>query len=203
MDRNIDYNTERKPLVMPEYGRSIQQMVDHALQIEDREERLRCARTIVRLMEGFQQHQGVKEDLQQKLWNHLAMMSDYKLDIGYPVEIERHDASEGVRECIPYPQKKISRRHYGGVIEEVARKMMEIEDKEEREALAELVANQMKRSLAAWNRDVMDDEKVLADLADYTDGKVSLTPADVQLISDNQAINGSAQHNGKKKKKNK
>jgi hypothetical protein len=82
---------------MPEYGRSIQKMVDYALTIEDRGERLRCARTIVKLMEGFQGHQGEQDDLEQKLWNHLAAISEYRLDIDYPVEIERHDAADGVR----------------------------------------------------------------------------------------------------------
>lgn len=203
MDRNIDYNTERDKLVMPEYGRSIQQMVNHAMTIEDREERLRCAKTIVKQMKAQQEHHGEQEDLVQKLWNHLAAMSDYQLDIDYPVEIERHDTAGNVRERIPYPQKNIQRRHYGAIIEEVTREMTKIEDKEKRTALAELVANQMKRNLAAWNRDIMDDEKVLDDLAAYTEGKVSLAPGDVNLITDNQAISGSAQQNGKKKKKNK
>lgn len=201
MERNIDYNTERKRLIMPEYGRSIQQMVDHALTIEDREERLRCAKTIVKLMRGFQEHNGDKEDLLQKLWNHLAAMSDYQLDIDYPVEIERHDETEGVRSRIPYPQKKINRRHYGAVVEEIVLKLAEVEDEGERKALAELVANQMKRNLATWNRDIMDDEKVLDDLAEYTDGKVRLVTDDVELITDHQAVYGTAQHNGKKKKK--
>lgn len=203
MERNIDYNTERKRLVMPEYGRSIQQMVDHALTIENKEERLRCAKTIVKLMRSFQEHNGDKEDLQQKLWNHLAAMSEYQLDIDYPVEIERHDEAEGVRARVPYPQKKISRRHYGAVVEEVVRKLAEVEDEGERKALAEHVANQMKRNLAAWNRDIMDDEKVLDDLAEYTGGKVRLVVDDVELITDHQAIYGTAQHSGKKKKKGK
>lgn len=203
MERNIDYNTERKRLVMPEYGRSIQQMVDHALTIENKEERLRCAKTIVKLMRSFQEHNGDKEDLQQKLWNHLAAMSEYQLDIDYPVEIERHDEAEGVRARVPYPQKKISRRHYGAVVEEVVRKLAEVEDEGERKALAEHVVNQMKRNLAAWNRDIMDDEKVLDDLAEYTGGKVRLVVDDVEFITDHQAIYGTAQHSGKKKKKGK
>lgn len=190
-------------MFMPEYGRCIQQMVDHALTIEDRGERLRCAKTIVKLMEAFQEHLGEQEDLQQKLWNHLAAMSDYKLDVDYPVEIERIEETEGGRERIPYPQKKINRRHYGAVVEEMMGKLLEVEDEDKRKALAELVANQMKRDLATWNRDVMDDEKVLLDIAEYTDGKVSLNIGDVELITDNQALNGSAQHSGKKKKKNK
>jgi hypothetical protein len=201
MERNIDYNTERKRLVMPEYGRSIQKMVDYALTIEDRGERLRCARTIVKLMEGFQGHQGEQDDLEQKLWNHLAAISEYRLDIDYPVEIERHDAADGVRERIPYPQKSIGRRHYGAVVEEVIRKIVEIEDEGERKALAGLVANQMKRNLAAWNRDIMGNEKVLDDLAEYTDGKVRLSEDEMNLISDNQAVYGTAQNNGKRKKK--
>lgn len=203
MNREIDYNTERKRLVMPEYGRSIQQMIDHALTIEDREERLCCAKTIVRLMEGFQEHHGEQEDLQQKLWNHLAAMSNYQLDIDYPVKIERHESSDDMRERISYPQKTIKRRHYGAIVEEAAGKLSEMEDEAERKVLAVMVANQMKRDLASWNRDVMDDEKVLDDLAEYTKGNVRLSVGDVKLITDQQALTGTSQNNNKKKKKNK
>ncbi len=203
MERTVDYNTERKPLVEPEYGRSIQQMVDHTLTIEDRAERLRAAKTIVKLMKGMQDSHIAEEDLEQKIWNHLAAMSDYQLDIDYPVQIERHDADSLKRDRIPYPQKRIGKRHYGALLEELTRKLAEIDDKDARTELARLVANQMKRSLANWNRDVMDDEKIIDDLMEYIGGKSVVSPESIKLISDFEAISTAVQTGGGKRKKKK
>ena len=153
----MEYNTNRERLTLPEYGRCIQQMVDHAKTLEDKAERLRCATTIISLMANMHEQHGAPEDFRQKLWNHLAAMANYELDIDYPVEIERHDKDGDKRERVPYPQKRIQKRHYGYIIETLTRKMAEIEDEEKRNALAGFMANQMKRWLAKWNRDVMDE----------------------------------------------
>ena len=201
MERNVDYNTERTHLVLPEYGRAIQQMVDHALTIEDRSERQCCAQTIVALMKNMQDTHCDQEELTHKLWNHLAAMASYKLDIDYPVEIECHFADTDKREVIPYPQKKIHKRHYGAIVEELASKLTDIESEDERMELTSLIANCMKRDLANWNRDAMDEEKILEDLANYTDGKVALQIGEVDFISDNEALNSSVPQGGKKKKK--
>lgn len=198
----MDYNTNRKKLILPEYGRCIQQMVEHAVTVENREERQNCARTIVALMANIHEQHGDADDIKKKLWNHLAAMSEYKLDIDYPVEIERMDESNAKREIIPYPQKRISKRHYGAILESLTKKLTEIEDDEERDALANLVANQMKRSLAIWNKDAMDDEKVIDDLARYTDGKIQLDPTNNSLLSDEDVLDVLPKvAQGKKKKK--
>ncbi len=203
MERTIDYNTERKQLIEPEYGRSIQQMVDYALTIEDRAERQRCANTIVKLMTGMQSSQINSDDLKQKIWNHLAAMSNYQLDIDYPVEIERHDSASEERNNIPYPQKRIRMRHYGALLEEMARKLVEIEDEDERNALIQLTVNQMKRSLANWNRDVMDDDKIIDDLESYTEGVVKVNREHIKFISDAEALSTAVQSGNNKKKKKK
>lgn len=206
----MDYNTQRTKLVLPEYGRCIQDMVEYAMTITDRQERQRCAYTIIKLMSNIQQFSGDEEDFYQKLWNHLALISDYKLDIDYPVEIQKVDEQQQKRDKVPYPQKRIKRRHYGYIIEQLTKKLTEMEPGKERDEMIELVANQMKRSLANWSPNAMDDEKVMGDLADFTGGKISLLPSEVNLISDNQAIaesqsantgNGNNNNSGKKKKK--
>ena len=124
------------------------------------------------------------------------------MDIDYPVEIERHDKDGDKRERVPYPQKRIQKRHYGYIIETLTRKMAEIEDEEKRNALAGFMANQMKRCLAKWNRDAMDEEKIIEDIAAYTDNLVKLDPDSFKFISDAEALNGN-QSNGNKKKKKK
>ena len=201
----MDYNTQREKLKLTEYGRCIQEMVNYAMSLEDRKERQRCAYTIIDLMANMQSFTGNAEDFYQKLWNHLAFISDYQLDIDYPVEIQRIDEKENHRDTVPYPQKKIARRHYGLIIEQLTKKLTEMEPGKERDELTRLVANQMKVALANWNSNALDDEKILSDLAEYTDGKISLLPSKIKLMSDKEAIASAQQMNtntgGKKKKK--
>ena len=199
----VDYNTERTKLVMPEYGRVVQEMVDHAKSLEDKAERQRCANTIVALMAGMTKQSGDAEDFRQKLWNHLAAIANYELDIDYPVEIERLDESKATHERIPYPQQRIARRHYGAIVEALTKKIESFENPQERKLFTEQVANQMKRSLGRWNRDAMNDEKILEDIAFYTDGKVSLLPNELKMKSDGEILNDVQQMTPAKKKKKK
>ena len=201
----MDYNTQREKLKLPEYGRCIQEMVNYAVALEDKQERQRCAFTIIDLMANMQTFTGNPDDFYQKLWNHFAFISDYQLDIDYPVEIQHIDKQETQRDRIPYPQKKIARRHYGSIIEQLTKKLAEMEPGEERDELTLLVANQMKRALANWNSNALDDEKILSDLAEYTDKKISLMPSEIDLMSNKEALASVNQSNtnggGKKKKK--
>lgn len=170
----MEYNTQRKRLPMPEYGRGIQNMVDYALTIEDRDERQRCANTIVSIMGNmFPQFREVP-DFKHKLWDHLAVMSDYKLVIDYPYEIEKKDSWGKKPQPMVYPMQRIRYRHYGYLLETLLKKLKDMPEGEERDALLQIVADQMKRSLVNWNKDGMDDAKIAADIALYTDGKVML-----------------------------
>lgn len=168
------YNTQQKRLPMPEYGRGIQNMVDHALTIEDRAERQRCANTIVNIMGSMFPHLRDIPDFKHKLWDHLAVMADYKLDIDYPYEITPAAAVHSRPKPLAYPMKRIRYRHYGYMLETLLKKLKDMSEGEERDALTSMVANQMKRCLYNWNKDAMDEEKVAADLSEYTEGKVQL-----------------------------
>jgi len=202
LDTVKDYNTSREPLQMSEYGRSIQEMVNYCKTIKDRDERTDCAYTIVGIMSTMTEQSGNAEDFQQKLWNHLARISKYELDIDYPVEIERFDEEQKMFK-VSYPQKPIKRRHYGRIIEELTKKITEIDIHDEREALAQQVANQMKRSLAYWDIDVMSDGKVIDDLAEYTNGKVILDPMITPLVTDGELRSNLISTSITKKKKKK
>lgn len=159
---------------MPEYGRGIQNMVEYALTIQDRKERQRCANTIVAIMGNMFPHLRDVPDFKHKLWDHLAVMSDYKLDIDYPYEVKPSSESEVRPRPMDYPMKRIRYRHYGYLLETLLKKMKEMPEGEERDMLSRLVANQMKRSLYNWNKDAMEDEKVAADMEEYTGGVVKL-----------------------------
>lgn len=199
-----DYNSLRKKLIQPEYGRCVQQMVEHALTITDRDKRQQCAETIVALMARMQEKHNNEDDFYQKLWNHLAAISEYKLDIDYPVEIQRADERPEITKHLPYEQHRIQKRHYGYLLEQLVAQLGEMDDSDadKKEELTVLVANQMKRSLANWNKNVLDDNRVAEDLAQYTDGKIQIDPEHFDFISTEKLLaNTPVQNQGKKKKK--
>ena len=170
----MDYNTQRPKLLLPEYGRIVQEMVDYAKTLPEKTQRQACAEAIVGVMASFASGRRQQPDFWHKLWDHLALMANYELDIDYPYEIVRRtDQTRPAR--LPYPQTRIRYRHYGHLIEELTRKLKEMPEGEERSQLAWLVAGQMRRSLNDWNKDALSDRKVAADLAAYTDGVVRIT----------------------------
>lgn len=186
---------------MSEYGRCVQQMVDHCKAIGNRQERLNCAYTIVDVMEAMIDVEDETEETKTKIWNHLAEIADYELDIDYPVKIERHDEDKSKRKRVPYPKTKIERRNYGHIIESFTSAIKNMENKDERMELAGLVANQMKRDLGNWNVDAMSDDKVADDMARYTEGKVLLNPGNFQFITDGEILSTLISTSVKKKKK--
>ena len=186
---------------MSEYGRCVQQMVEYCMTLPDKSERLRCARTIIDVMEKMIEAEEDTKETQIKLWNHLAQISDYKLDIDYPVAIERHDEDESKRQAVPYPKTKIERRNYGHVIESFTQAIKNMDNDRDRMELAGLVANQMKRDLGNWNVDAMSDDKVADDMARYTDGRVELNPSNFQFITDGEILSSLISTSVKKKKK--
>ena len=177
----MEYNTQRKKMELPEYGRSVQNMVDHALTIEDREERQRCANTIINIMGSMFPHLRDVPDFKHKLWDHLAIMSDFKLDIDYPFEIVKKEDLVMRPERLPYSTGDIRYRHYGRFLGELVKKAVEIEDEAERKALIRLLAIQMKNSLINWNKDGMEDQKIVDDLREYSQGAIDLQVEDLQL----------------------
>lgn len=170
----MQYNTQREQLVMPEYGRGVQMMVDMCVGIEDAAERQRCAQTIVKIMSGLLPSTASKEDNEHRLWNHLARISHYKLDVSYPVAIVSQEDVQAHPEPLHYPMKDIKRRHYGYLVEQALEYAQTLDDKELRRYITEGVANQMKQDLYVWNRDSMDNALVAQDIERYSDGKLRL-----------------------------
>lgn len=170
----MKYNTQREKLQMPEYGRGIQQMIEYAVMIEDRAERQRCAESIFSVMMDMQPQLREQPDYKHRIWDHIAYISNYRLDIDYPFEITRLGNEAQKPEPMKYPMKEIRQRQYGHLIEEALKLLAEMPEGEARDELLAQVANQMKQSLFIWNRDAMDEEKVESDIAHYTGGKVKL-----------------------------
>lgn len=172
--KGLDYNTQREKLVMPEYGREIQKMVDHAIGLASKEERQKCAQTIVKMMETKVPQLRDNADYRQMLWDHLYMMSRKELDIDWPFDVSSAEKIHEKPQPIPLPKDHIKLRHYGKLMEELFEKLKSMPAGEERDALTYYTANQMKRDLTTWGHGSMDDEKVADDLAYYTDGVIQL-----------------------------
>ncbi|MEG1617506.1 MAG: DUF4290 domain-containing protein [Bacteroidales bacterium] len=176
----MQYNTQLKRMVLPEYGRNVQSMVDYALTIEDRAERTRCAQSILNIMGNLFPHLRDVEDFKHKLWDHLAIMSDFKLDIDYPYEIIRKENLYTRPDKVEYKLPRIRYRHYGKFLEQMINKASEMEDTPQRKQLLALLANHMKRTYLTMNKEEeLGDEKILKDISEYTGGSLSL---DIQSL---------------------
>lgn len=172
--KGLDYNTQREKLVLPEYGREIQFMINHAIGLPTKAERQICAETIVAAMMRMSPYGKDTAGFKQKLWDHLAIMSGFKLDIDYPYDVSQAHNIQSKPAPMSYPMSDIKVRHYGKLVLETCEKLKTMEPGEERNELIRLVANQMKRDLMQWSHGSSDNEKVAADLASFTDGTVRL-----------------------------
>ena len=157
--KGLDYNTQREKLVMPEYGREIQKMVDHAIGLASKEERQKCAQAIVKMMETKVPQLRDNADYRQMLWDHLYMMSHKELDIDWPFDVSAAEKIHNKPQPIPLPKEHIRLRHYGKLIEELFEKLKTMPAGEERDALTYYTANQMKRDLTTWGHGSMDDDE--------------------------------------------
>lgn len=177
----LTYKNHLKPLVLPEYGRNIQNMAEHCLTIEDRAERTRCARSIIDAMAILFPVQGDQQAYRRKLWDHLAIITDFKLDVDLPFELVKPDAFDKQPEAVGSGTNAIVRRQYGHIVEAMIEKARSMEPGEERDAFIFLLANHMKKLLLATNPDGVEDVKVFKDLYDMSMGEIEIYPEDVVL----------------------
>lgn len=199
----MEYNTQQRKLPLPEYGRSVQNMVDHALTIEDRAERQRCANTIINIMGGMFPYLRDIENGNRKLWDHLAIMADFKLDIDYPVEIVKKESLEIKPDRIPYSQSHIRYRHYGQFIQDLIKIAVDYPEGDERKQLVKMIANHMKKDYLNWNKDGVEDQKILDDLYELSDGKIRLSTEELHLTEQRTFIPRRRQMNSSNQQKRK
>ena len=181
--KGLDYNTQREKLVMPEYGREIQKMVELAISLPTKEERMQCAKAIIQQMESKNPQIRDNADYQQTLWDHLFLMSHKQLDIDWPFDVSNAEKIHSKPQPIPIVKEngQTHMRHYGRLIMEVFEKLKTMPEGAERDELVRLTANQMKRDLAAWGHGLNDNEKIADDLARFTDGKIQIDPSMFQF----------------------
>lgn len=167
-----DYNTSRKKLALPEYGRNVHNMVDLLLQMDDRERRNKAAHVLIDIMGNLNPYLRDVPDFKHKLWDHLAIMANFKLDIDYPYSPPSPDVLFEKPNKVPYCQRDIRLRHYGHTMELMIKKAQEFEESKEKDILIYQLANHMKKSYLTWNKDTVEDDKILDDLSEISNGKL-------------------------------
>jgi hypothetical protein len=170
----MEYNTQRPKLIISEYGRHVQKMVDQALAINDREERNKYSQYIISVMGQLNPHLRDIEDFKHKLWDHLFIMSDFKLDVDSPYPIPSREALNTKPDRVNYPSSAIKLRHYGKIIEKIIDKTIRMEDGDNKNLMIESIGNHLKKSFLAWNRDSVEDVQIASDLIQISSGKLKL-----------------------------
>ena len=177
----MEYNNQLPPIILPEYGRHIQNMVAHCKGIEDREERNACARSIIRAMEAIVPEKGAGADKETIYWDHLAIMADFDLDVDYPEGTITREAILHQSQKPDYPGHFIKYRYYGHFIEGMIQRVCQMEMGPERAAAEYFIALQMKRDYMTWNQENVEDIKIFKDLFELSDGQILLTPENCKL----------------------
>ncbi len=186
----MEYNTQLKKLILPEYGRNIQNMVEYCVKLEDKEQRTQCAYSIIDIMGNMFPHLRNVDDFRHILWDHLAIMADFQLDIEYPYEIIKKEELIAHPHKIEYSRPTMKYRHYGKTLERMIAHAAEMPEGEEKEQLLRLLISQMKKSYTQWNREV-DDAAILEDLDELSNGKIKLDPQEYVIpdFSSQQSTN--------------
>ena len=161
---NIPKYNSKQELILPEYGRNIQNLVKYAVTIEDKEERTKCANEIIRVMGTLFPYLRNRADFKHKLWDHLAILSDFKLDIDYPYEVVTKENVNPKPVKVPYSDRKPRYKHYGKNIENFITAATDMDDKEKKDRLTELICFYLKKSLIERNKDSASDKKVIDDI---------------------------------------
>ena len=200
MNVNLEYNSQREHLVMPEYGRNVQRMIEYCMTVEDRDQRNKVAQSIITVMGQLNPHLRDVEDYRHKLWTHLFVISGFQLDVDSPYPKPTPETFIEKPEQLTYPRKNIKFGHYGKSVELLIAKAKEYPDGEEKTALIMMIANLMKRYYLAWNRDSVTDEVILEHLEMLSEGAIKLK--DVSLSGPNTNENNNQRQNTNFKNRN-
>jgi len=186
---NIEYNTERNHLIIPEYGRHLQKMVDHAISIEDDVERNKVAKAIIDVMGNLNPHLRDVADFKHKLWDQLFIISDFKLDVESPFDKPTKEELAARPEPLHYPQNFPKYRFYGNNIKRMIDVALGWEEGDLKQALVATVANHMKKCFLNWNKDTVEDAVIFRHLYELSDGGIDVTTHDLVLSESSKLIN--------------
>jgi len=180
----LDYNTSREKMIIPEYGRNVQNMIHHCVSIADKEERNKCAQAIIKVMGQLKPQLRDAEDFTHKLWAHLFIMADFKLDVDSPYPIPSKESFNSKPDRVAYPHKKIKYGHYGSVLENMIKAAVEYPEGDEKKYLTIRIANLLKTSYLLWNRDTVNDNTIVKQLEELSGGKLTVDAEELQDTSE-------------------
>ncbi|WP_198537007.1 DUF4290 domain-containing protein [Salegentibacter sediminis] len=203
MTHALEYNSERSHLIIPEYGRHLQKMVDYAVNIQNDEERNKVAKSIIAVMGNMNPHLRDVSDFQHKLWDQLFIISDFKLDVESPFPKPTREMLAERPEMLKYPQNFPKYRFYGNNIKRMIDEAKKYEEGPLKEALVYTIANHMKKSFLNWNRDSVDDQVIFDHLKELSNGEINLKNADEDLSEASNLLRNKKKHSkGPSKKSN-
>ncbi len=172
----MEYNTARNHLIMREYGRNVQRMIEYILTIKDRTHRQQQVMAVIELMGTLQPHLRNVEDFRHKLWDHLFLVSDFKLDVDSPYPIPTRETLRAKPDRLPYPKKYPRNRHFGKNLEMVIEKAVNEENPEMKEGFTQVIGNYMKLAYSNWHKESVHDDAIKGELAAITGGKLQYQP---------------------------
>jgi hypothetical protein len=173
----LEYNTARPKMLIPEYGRNVQKMVDHAVSLSDREERNKVAQAIIKVMGELKPELRDAEEYKPKLWTHLFIMSDFQLDVDSPYPMPEREVLNEKPKQVDYPQSKIKIGHYGKNVERLIDRACAMEDEEEKQALIKTIATIMKQFYIVFNSKSIEDEMIIEHLRKLSNDRIILEDA--------------------------
>lgn len=179
----LEYNTQRPKMIIPEYGRNVQNMINHCLTIVDREERNNCANAIIKIMGQINPQLRDSEDYTHKLWAHLFIMSDFKLDVDSPYPKPSPEMFATKPDKVEYPHNKIKYGHYGKILEDMVKATVEYPEGEAKEYLIKRLGNLFKTSYLLWNRDTVSDSVIVNHIKELSNGKILIKEEDLSDTS--------------------
>ncbi|GGD05033.1 DUF4290 domain-containing protein [Hyunsoonleella pacifica] len=199
---NLEYNTEREHLIIPEYGRHLQKMINHAKSRETKEEREKLAKAIISVMGNLQPHLRDVPDFQHKLWDQLFIMSNFELDVESPFPKPSKEVLAERPDPLKYPQNHPKYRFYGNNIKTMIDVANTWEEGELKEALLYTIANHMKKCFLNWNKDTVEDMVIYDHLYELSNGKIDLRNSDEDLSDSSSLLRSKGKYNKKKKNSN-
>ncbi|MCS3554030.1 MULTISPECIES: DUF4290 domain-containing protein [unclassified Sphingobacterium] len=181
---NFDYNSTRPKLILAEYGRNVQNMVNYICDLPTKEERNKYAQVVIDMMGVLNPHLRDVADFKHKLWDHLQIISDFQIDVDSPYPKATPELVKHEPELLSYPQHNIKYKHYGFTVEKMINKAISITDEEKRQKMALSIANFMKMAYTTWNKDAVADEFIIQDLAELSSKVLQLPEGTVLTKQD-------------------
>ncbi len=190
MEYDLEYNSKREHLIIPEYGRHVQKLVNHCVAFETKEERNKMANAIIDVMGNLQPHLRDVPDFKHKLWDQLFIMSDFKLDADSPYDTPSKEELTAKPESLSYPKSASKYRFYGNNIQIMIDTALTWEEGEMKEALVYTIANHMKKCFLNWNKDTVDDAVIFKHLTELSGGEINLTEESETLSESKNLLRG-------------